>query len=191
MEGEITEFSLLTTVGRKCFILQTLEVHELGFIDVHEIESLGIGRAHTILRNEACRSAFHRFGKAWQDKIWFGGMTITGADANKLYQDHLVTGYDSNKKPIVDDTKNSFSTTWFLQQPGNRADASTENWLLQPLAGLTGVNIVPAVGSPLLHAGSFNGVNSTWFDQVGFIGAFGTENWTLGWANFDPQHTDY
>lgn len=123
--------------------------------------------------------------------VWFAGMTITGSDANKLYTDNFVTGYDANKKPVVDATRPSFSTTWFLQQTGNRADATTDSWLLQPLSGLAGVSFVPTAASPLLNAASFASVSSTWFDKVGFIGAFGTDNWTAGWANFDPQNTDY
>lgn len=123
--------------------------------------------------------------------VWFGNMTCTGSDANKLYKDNFVTGYDSNKKLIVDETRSSFSSTWFLQQAGNRADATTDSWLLQPLAGLPGVNIVPMTTSPLLGAASFAGITSSWFDKVNFIGAFGTDNWTAGWANFDPQNTDY
>ena len=123
--------------------------------------------------------------------VWFGNMTCTGSDANKLYKDKFVTGYDSNKKPIVDETRSSFSSTWFLQQAGNRADATTDSWLLQPLAGLPGVNIVPMTTSPLLGAASFAGITSSWFDKVNFIGAFGTDNWTAGWANFDPQDADY
>lgn len=123
--------------------------------------------------------------------VWFGNMTCTGSDANKLYKDNFVTGYDSNKKPIVDETRSSFSSTWFLQQAGNRADATTDSWLLQPLAGLPGVNIVPMTTSPLFGAASFAGITSSWFDKVNFIGAFGTDNWTAGWANFDPQNADY
>ncbi len=123
--------------------------------------------------------------------VWFANMTITGSDANKLYKDNLVTGYDANKKPIVDESKPSFSSTWFLQQTGNRADATTDSWLLQPLAGLTGLNILPTAASPLMTAGSFNGITSTWFDKVNFIGAFGADNWTAGWTNFDPENTDY
>lgn len=123
--------------------------------------------------------------------VWFGNMTYTGSDANKLYKDNFVTGYDSNKKPIVDETRSSFSSTWFLQQAGNRADATTDSWLLQPLAGLPGVNIVPMTTSPLFGAASFAGITSSWFDKVNFIGAFGMDNWTAGWANFDPQNADY
>jgi hypothetical protein len=31
----------------------------------------------------------------------------------------------------------------------------------------------------------------TGFDQVKFRGAFDKDDWTLGWANFDPQNSDY
>lgn len=123
--------------------------------------------------------------------VWFAGMTITGSDANKLYADNFVTGYDANKKPVIDQTRQSFSTTWFLQQKGNRADNTTDSWLLQPISGLAGVNFVPTAASPLLNAASFDAVSGASFDKVGFVGAFGTDNWTSGWANFDPQNTDY
>lgn len=37
-----------------------------------------------------------------------------------------------------------------------------------------------------------NTINSPFFDQVGFRGAFGSSNdWTQGWANWDPQNTNY
>lgn len=123
--------------------------------------------------------------------VWFADMTLTGSDANKLYQDNLVTGYDAAKKPIVDATRPSFSTTWFLQQTGNRAEASAASWLLQPLTGMSGASVVPGVGSPLLSAASFAGISSNWFDHVSFIGAFGTDNWAAGWTNFNPENTDY
>jgi hypothetical protein len=29
------------------------------------------------------------------------------------------------------------------------------------------------------------------FDVVGFHGAFGSTDWTDGWANFDPKNTTY
>ena len=83
-------------------------------------------------------------------------MDITGSDANKLYEDVLVTGYDSNKKPIKDPTKPSFSTTFFKAQEGNKEFADASSWMLQPLSPLN-VNILPGVASPLLSAASFNG----------------------------------
>lgn len=34
-------------------------------------------------------------------------------------------------------------------------------------------------------------INDNFFKKVSYVGAFGTEDWTAGWANFDPQNTDY
>ncbi len=122
--------------------------------------------------------------------LWFANMDITGSDANKLYEDVLVTGYDSNKKPIKDPTKSSFSTTFFKAQEGNKEFADASSWMLQPLSPLN-VNILPGVASPLLSAASFNGVTNLQLDKVNFIGAFGADNWTAGWTNFDPQNAEY
>ncbi len=39
---------------------------------------------------------------------------------------------------------------------------------------------------------SQNTINDPFFDQVSFRGAFGTSvDWTSGWANWDPQNTNY
>jgi hypothetical protein len=34
-------------------------------------------------------------------------------------------------------------------------------------------------------------VSNAFFEKVDYIGAFGTSNWTAGWANWDPQTTTY
>jgi hypothetical protein len=34
-------------------------------------------------------------------------------------------------------------------------------------------------------------VSGSFFTKVNYIGAFGTEDWTTGWCNFDPQNTVY
>ncbi|MBP1618016.1 MAG: hypothetical protein H6Q14_1843, partial [Bacteroidetes bacterium] len=34
-------------------------------------------------------------------------------------------------------------------------------------------------------------IDNSFFDQVMYRGAFGTTDWTSGWANFDPQNTVY
>jgi hypothetical protein len=34
-------------------------------------------------------------------------------------------------------------------------------------------------------------INNAFFDSVDFVGAFGTTDWTEGWANWDPQNTVY
>ena len=39
--------------------------------------------------------------------------------------------------------------------------------------------------------GHSQGINDPFFDKVSFKGAFGTTDWTSGWANFNPQTTVY
>lgn len=51
-------------------------------------------------------------------------------------------------------------------------------------------NVQPASGSVALSGAVFTGMAS-WFQQVAFRGAIGTDNWTAGWANWDPGNADY
>lgn len=84
---------------------------------------------------------------------------------------------------------------WFTVTAKNNATVANLSGV-----GISSVNmanpmttLLPAAGSPLLTGASFTNprVNNASFDKVTFRGAFGTTNWTTGWANFDPQNTDY
>lgn len=47
---------------------------------------------------------------------------------------------------------------------------------------------IPQAGSPLMG----NGITlPAGFEATTYVGAFGATDWTQGWANFDPQNTDY
>lgn len=129
-------------------------------------------------------------GNITLQNIWFAGMDIIGSDANKLYQDNLVTGYDSDKKPIIDETQASFSSTFFKAQSGNKV-ATLAEMLLSGSGVMKGldVNFMPQSGSPLLSGASFGSFSG--FDNITFIGAFGTDNWLSTWTNFDPENTVY
>jgi hypothetical protein len=49
-------------------------------------------------------------------------------------------------------------------------------------------NSLPEAGSKLLTQGA---TLPAGFESTIYIGAFGTTDWTKGWANWDPQNTDY
>jgi hypothetical protein len=77
-----------------------------------------------------------------------------------------------------------------LQNPFNLTQPSFQPTSTSP--------IVFPVGAPALAASFSNSlVSDAFFDKVNFVGAFGTTGnteldlWTSGWANFDPQNTDY
>ncbi len=41
-----------------------------------------------------------------------------------------------------------------------------------------------------MSGASFTGMDN-FFTPVAYAGAFGTDDWTAGWANFNPQTTVY
>ncbi len=126
------------------------------------------------------------------------GLLIDGtlAEANATNGDlqvrHCVLA--GNPTPLSVISGSTFDiTTWFNT-------ASFGNALVTDLSGLgltlpvnmTAPSLLPSGGSLLLSGADFSGaVADPFFQQVSFRGAFGTENWTSGWTNWDPQNTAY
>ena len=53
-------------------------------------------------------------------------------------------------------------------------------------------SFLPQAGSPLLTGGVTGGkLANSFFTAVPFRGAFGGDDWTTGWTNFNPQRADY
>ena len=82
-----------------------------------------------------------------------------------------------------------FNQAFFTDANFNNQAKTTFNDLGLSTFSLNNPSFIPQSGSILLSGANFTGL--TGFDQVHFIGAFGTEDWTKGWCNFDPQNTDY
>lgn len=101
------------------------------------------------------------------NNIYFAGMTIIGSDFNKVYQDNLITDYSNQ---TLDTSMPSFSTSFFRLAANNNI---ISNWVAMTWNGIA--NIIEANRKVSTTAGAF---------------AFG-DDWTTGWANFDPQHTQY
>ena len=55
-----------------------------------------------------------------------------------------------------------------------------------PLPGTNVDNWMPLSGSPALSGADFSNPNLAGFENVTFRGAFGTNNWTASWAQFNP-----
>lgn len=136
---------------------------------------------------------FAKAGKLKLQNIFFAGMGITGSDANKRYVDDL---YDAAGKAVIDASQESYSSTFFKAQPGNRLFPQASDLKLSAYPGIVSVadvKMVPASDSPLLNAASFADASlSTWFDKVSYIGALGSnDKWLDGWTEFDPQNANY
>jgi hypothetical protein len=102
------------------------------------------------------------------------GLTITGYTNTKYI---FGKGNATDSTRLFDaNRKNDFGTTIAsLGLNGNFNKLGTPNFVL-------------SANSPLLTNGVTLNKN---MEQVPYRGAFGTSDWTQGWANFDPQNTDY
>jgi hypothetical protein len=67
--------------------------------------------------------------------------------------------------------------------------ASAADVMLENPFNLAAPNFLPKAGSPALSGASFFGL--TGFTTTTYVGAFGTTNWTSGWASFTPQTNVY
>ncbi|WP_165023912.1 hypothetical protein [Dysgonomonas sp. ZJ279] len=124
------------------------------------------------------------------NNVFFAQMGVVGSDVNNS----LVDKYSTNGKDMTD--AQSFSHTYFVAQPSNKVLANISDLKLkQPNSLLSNANWGPTTGSPLLGAASFTDALLNGFEQVDYVGAFksdaDSDNWTKGWANFDPQNTEY
>ncbi|MCB9183271.1 MAG: T9SS C-terminal target domain-containing protein [Flavobacteriales bacterium] len=85
-------------------------------------------------------------------------------------------------------------TTWFNTAGwGNTVLANNTDLMVADGFNLSGPNFRPSAGSPLLSGADFSWspLTDSFFTSVNYRGAFGSEDWTAGWANWDPQNTPY
>lgn len=83
--------------------------------------------------------------------------------------------------------------SWFNTSGWNNSVVADMNTLgLNLPVNLTNPTLLPSAGSPLLSGADFSGnASDPFFQQVSYRGAFGADNWTAGWCNWDPQNTAY
>lgn len=85
-------------------------------------------------------------------------------------------------------------TTWFNSAGwANTVLANNTDLMVADGFNLSGPNFRPSAGSPLLSGADFSWspLTDSFFTSVNYRGAFGSEDWTAGWANWDPQNTAY
>ena len=119
-----------------------------------------------------------------------GKNSVVGTDANKKYED--VLGTYSDGKITYDETKPSYSSTFFKAQKGNTVFENEDDLKLIDTKNV-GQKYAPTSESPLLGKASFDAVpNATQLEKVTYIGAFSAQdNWMDNWTNFDPENTNY
>jgi hypothetical protein len=128
--------------------------------------------------------------------VFFAGMNLIGADVDKKnpadWSGNISSDYfkkaELNNTALATIAELKLNHPFSKQRPIRSGGYSPND----PQA-----NFAPSAGSPLLGKADFTDafLNDPFFSKVTYIGAFASDadadNWTKGWANFDPQNTDY
>lgn len=118
------------------------------------------------------------------------GSSLTGGTSE--FKNNLVHAI---AKPFYGNSGSGYTDAQletFALAAGNnnvKLDSANQAMLANPWS-LTAPSFMPQGTSPALGGASFTGMDA-FFEGATFVGAFGTTDWTSGWANFDPNNTDY
>jgi hypothetical protein len=163
-------------------------------------------RAMHIRRNSKL-CVYNSIFVGWPIGLMIDGKTTTWVNAqnNELQIENcIMSGMTSSKFFAVGsggwtDAADSIAgianvRTWYKTTASNNDTLATND-----LMGITdpfnyiNPDFLPLGSSPVLGHGSFTNtrLQDAFFTPVTYAGAFGTEDWTNGWANWDPQNTVY
>lgn len=155
--------------------------------------------------NAAGTASFHNYGNRWRRGTQFvinnsillgsqkGGFSIESDKSANFYKN----GSSEFKNNLVAPHVNPFLSTSVAFTAANMSTKALAegcetltpaNVQLTDPFNLSAPNFLPANGSPALQ-GTF--VPTSGATSVNYRGAFGSINWTAGWANWTPQQTVY
>ena len=163
-------------------------------------------RAMHIRRNSKL-SVYNSVFMGWPTGLMIDGKNTTWVNAqnNELQIENcIMSGMTSTKFFAVGsggwaDAADSIAgigniRTWYNSVAKNNDTlASNDLMYITDPFNYSGPDFLPTGSSPVLGHGSFTNtrLQDAFFTPVTFAGAFGTEDWTSGWANWDPQNTVY
>jgi hypothetical protein len=150
------------------------------------------------LRRNTQLSAYNSIIMAWKVGLRFDGSGVGNAAQSDTIQ--IRNTILAGNIRLADSTgTGSFSPQEWLKTPAfgntvfdiNSSVQLTAPFSIYPDVPLPGNNVsnwMPLGGSPALSGASFTNPNLAGFEQVSFRGAFGTDNWTSNWAQFNPRN---
>ena len=144
-------------------------------------------------RNTTC-SAYNSVFMGWPNGVFIEGDSAAKNANNDLLQiaNTIISGSTVGLKKSTVNTV--FDVTAWFNGVGKKDSVISENtgvMLTDPFAAVP--NCLPMTGSPVLNRANFTNsrLTNSFFDVTSYIGAFGSDNWTATWTNFDPQNANY
>ena len=150
------------------------------------------------MRRNTLMSAYNSIIMAWKVGLRVDGSGVGNAATGDTIQ--IRNTILAGNVRLADSTgTGSFSPQQWLQTPAYANTIFTDNTSVQltapfniypdvPLPATNVNNWIPLSGSPALSGASFANPNLAGFDNVSYRGAFGTDNWTANWAQFNPKN---
>ena len=150
------------------------------------------------LRRNTLLSAYNSIIMAWRVGLRVDGSGVGNAATGDTIQ--IRNTILAGNIRLADSTgTGSFSPQQWLQTPAYANTVFTDNSSVQltapfniypdvPLPANNVNNWIPLSGSPALSGASFSNPNLSGFENVSYRGAFGTDNWTANWAQFNPKN---
>ncbi len=143
------------------------------------------------IRRNSSISVHNSLVAGWPTGLLLDG-TATQANATSnalLYKNNVLAG---NKTTLAVNSGSTFDiNAWFNDvTKANQIKTDYVSIKVENSFSESAPNFLPGSGSSLLTGGSTTGMDA-FFDNVTYVGAFGTTDWTQGWANFNPQNAEY
>lgn len=146
------------------------------------------------LRRSTKTSIFNSVITGFPTGLLIDGVNCENAAVNNElnFRSNVIAGCPT---PLAVASSSSWDISSWYNQSGNNNSIlpNASDIMLADAYNYDGPLFTPQNGSPLLSGADFSytQLNDPYFDIVNFRGAFGTTDWTAGWANWDAQNTDY
>ncbi|HEY0977144.1 MAG TPA: hypothetical protein VGE21_06700 [Flavobacteriales bacterium] len=148
-------------------------------------------RANHLRRNTHTR-LFNSVFAGWPTGLLLdGSLCETNADAGELKVKNNVYAAIGTLTAVA--SGSTYDVGAFFTSNGNTSLANNSDLGVVDAFNRNAPNFTLNGGSPLASGALFSDSDLTdpFFTSVPYKGAFGSENWTSGWANWDPQNTVY
>ncbi len=153
-------------------------------------------RALHLRRNTQTR-VFNSLYAGYPTGLYIDGNSTqaNATNGDLMFRGNVLSGMSTAVGVPADQTWDATAANDWFNTSGWNNTIYTNNSDLQVTDGfnLTSPNFMPMGGSPLLSGADFSWspLMDNFFESVTFRGAFGSTDWTSGWANWDPQNTAY
>ena len=127
------------------------------------------------------------------------GNSPTRADANELQiENTILAGMTVNYVEKTGTVAVPYTVAQHEAYFRSASRSNVDNLTVANIIGtsfisLTSPALLPPAGSPVLSGASFTNsrLTDTFFTPTTYRGAFGSQDWTSGWCNWNPQNTAY